>query len=234
MRQVAICTNGNVWGVDANNDLWYRTIITDDDDKGTEWTKDSDVSGVKQISCGKAGQFAWVDEASSVVVIKNEVTADDPAGLEKGSTQLTGIDAVGCTVSEQGQLYALGSDGVIYLRTGRTDDNLSGDGWEGMQDQEFKQMDAGNNELFAVSRWNEVYQRQGLVWNSETDNNKIGDGWKMIPGWMIYVSTAEEGIVWAIDVEHDVWVLETGTITLQEIIENENHGWTLIPEEKLV
>ena len=98
----------------------------------------------------------------------------------------------------------------------------------------WKQFDAGNNEMFAVSLWNEVYQRQGMYWNSDTDFNGYGTGWKMIPGWQIFVSTAEEGIVWAIDVEHDVWVLETGTISIHEIIENEENGWELVVEEKLI
>lgn len=31
---------------------------------------------------------------------------------------------------------------------------------------------------------------------------------------MIYVSTAEQGIVWALDVEGDVWIYETGDITV--------------------
>jgi hypothetical protein len=33
---------------------------------------------------------------------------------------------------------------------------------------------------------------------------------------MIYVSTAEEGVVWALDEEHDVWVLKTGIISIEE------------------
>lgn len=146
------------------------------------------------------------------------------------------MDAVVVSVSEQGQLYALGSDGVIYIRTGRNDDNLSGDSWTPLADSsmKWKQFDAGNNEMFAVSLWNEVYQRQGMYWNSDTDFNGYGTGWKMIPGWQIFVSTAEEGIVWAIDVEHDVWVLETGTISIHEIIENEENGWELVVEEKLI
>lgn len=70
-------------------------------------------------------------------------------------------------------------------------------------------MDAGNNELYAVTMFNEVYQRRGL-----SDDNAVGDSWVEVKGWMQYVSTAEEGVVWAIDVEHDVWVLETGSISI--------------------
>jgi len=50
---------------------------------------------------------------------------------------------------------------------------------------------------------------------------------------MIYVSTAEQGIVWAIDDDHDVWVLRAGTITTGIIINNEP-TWEKIPDMKLV
>jgi hypothetical protein len=95
-------------------------------------------------------------------------------------------------------------------------------------------MDAGNNELYAVTMFNEVYQRRGLSWTSESENDLVGDSWNEVKGWMTYVSTAEEGIVWAIDVEYDVWVLETGSITIADIIRNQELGWTLVETQKLV
>jgi hypothetical protein len=53
-------------------------------------------------------------------------------------------------------------------------------------------------------------------------------------GWMQYVSTAEENIVWGIDVEYDVWMLDDGAISIRDIIENEQLGWNLIQGQKLV
>jgi streptogramin lyase len=46
---------------------------------------------------------------------------------------------------------------------------------------------------------------------------------------MQYVSTAEEGIVWAIDDDHDVWVLRNdGTISMGTVVNNAP-TWTLVP-----
>jgi hypothetical protein len=101
--------------------------------------------------------------------------------------------------------------------------------WELVDQYDFKQMDAGNNELYAVTMFNEVYRRMGL-----TTDDLVGNDWQEVKGWMQYVSTAEEGIVWAIDVEYDVWVLETGTISIADIILNEELGWTLVQGQKLV
>jgi hypothetical protein len=50
---------------------------------------------------------------------------------------------------------------------------------------------------------------------------------------MTYVSTAEESIVWAIDDDHDVWVLKAGTISVETVITNDP-DWTLIADTKLV
>ena len=50
---------------------------------------------------------------------------------------------------------------------------------------------------------------------------------------MTYVSTAEEGIVWAIDDDHDVWVLRAGSISVEDVIKNEP-TWKPIPDAKLV
>lgn len=47
---------------------------------------------------------------------------------------------------------------------------------------------------------------------------------------MAYVATAEQGIVWALDGEGNVWVLNEGTISIEEVIDNAEHDWVLIPD----
>ena len=51
---------------------------------------------------------------------------------------------------------------------------------------------------------------------------------------MVYVSTAEEGIVWAIDEDHDVWVLKAGVITVEEEVDNSPTWDPVDPSIKLV
>jgi len=45
---------------------------------------------------------------------------------------------------------------------------------------------------------------------------------------MKLVSTAEEGIVWALDDEDDIWIWEEGKISVEEIVRNEKVGYKLI------
>jgi hypothetical protein len=77
-----------------------------------------------------------------------------------------------------------------------------------------------------VNQFNEVYERVTAA------ENIAGTRWVQHTGAMIYVSTAEEGIVWAIDDDHDVWVLRAGTISVDVVIDNEPE-WSPIPGVKL-
>jgi len=51
---------------------------------------------------------------------------------------------------------------------------------------------------------------------------------------MAYVATAEQGIVWALDGDGNVWVLDIGEISIEEEIHNEDLGWDVVESEDLV
>lgn len=51
-----------------------------------------------------------------------------------------------------------------------------------------------------------------------------------MPGKMKFVSSSEAGIVWAIDLDNDVWILKTGTVCKEEIIDNTKAGWILVEQ----
>jgi len=127
-HEVAVCTNGNVWIRGTDNKLYYRSRITEQDQKGQEWVLDTKIADadVTSITCGKAGQFAMVQNKQ--VVIKNEISRDDPAGLLGGTSTLAqgNLEFTQVSIGEQGQLYALSSDNQIYVRRGRSDSNLVG------------------------------------------------------------------------------------------------------------
>jgi hypothetical protein len=83
------------------------------------------------------------------------------------------------------------------------------------------QMDAGKGEVWGVNRWNEIFRR--------TDDQE----WTRVTGEMTYVSTAEEGIVWAIDDDHDVWVYKIFEgISIEKKVDN-TPTWTEILDTKL-
>ena len=90
-------------------------------------------------------------------------------------------------------------------------------------------MDVGNKEVWAVNKWNEIYKRTGI-----DSTNPTGSNWEKHQGEMTYVSSAEEGIVWAIDDDHDVWVLKAGVISVEEEVDNSPTWNPTDPSIKLV
>lgn len=127
------------------------------------------------------------------------------------------------TVGEQGQVYTLDmvNNALEWV------ENISEENSAYVQlDGKWRHADAGNENLWAVSLFNEVFKRNGL---SLTEF--VGTDWESVPGTMRFVSSAEVGVVWAIDPEDDVWILKTGDITTEVIINNIDHDWILVEGE---
>jgi len=61
-----------------------------------------------------------------------------------------------------------------------------------------------------------------------------GTHWEQVYGEHSMVTTAEEGIVWAIDAHGQTWRWNEGQISLEEIIDNADHEWTWIEHEQLI
>jgi len=83
-----------------------------------------------------------------------------------------------------------------------------------------------------VNLHHEVYRRVGV--NHQQDPYGVGTSWTQILGEMAFVATAEEGIVWGIDFEGEVWRYDGGSISIQEVINNVDHGWKLIADAKMI
>jgi hypothetical protein len=64
--------------------------------------------------------------------------------------------------------------------------------------------------------------------------NEEGVDWLQRESFMAYVSTAEEGIVWALDEEGEVWILDSGTISIDDTVPNDQLGWTHAPDALLM
>jgi len=65
-------------------------------------------------------------------------------------------------------------------------------------------------------------------------SHPCGQNWQQVNGRMTFVSTSEQGIVWAIDDEADIWVLRTGSIDVTPPVQNEDHGWTEVTPLELI
>jgi hypothetical protein len=82
-----------------------------------------------------------------------------------------------------------------------------GDSWLEV-DGKIKQVSVGNWDTWGVTKFNEVVRRTGV-----SESTPVGTGWEQVPGSMMYIAAAEEGMAWAIDLDHEVWIYMHGEIT---------------------
>jgi hypothetical protein len=142
---------------------------------------------------------------------------------------------VQATVGEHGQMYVLNVDSGEAYHVASVGEDAS---VYNLMDGTWKHLDAGKRDvacneahcngqfagsLWAVNQFDEVYKRNGV-----TETDMFGTSWEKVPGRQRFVSSSEEGIVWAIDPEDDVWILMTGDISTRLYVDNIEHGWTLI------
>jgi hypothetical protein len=82
-------------------------------------------------------------------------------------------------------MYAL-SEGQLFFREGRSETDAVGTAWTPFPGttQRFKHIDAGNNELWAVNIFNEIYRRHGDQGVSSIQG--VGVSWKQYTGTMIF------------------------------------------------
>jgi hypothetical protein len=79
----------------------------------------------------------------------------------------------------------------------------------------------GETELWMVNIHHEVYMME------DYRSNKF----QQIVGQFHFVATAEEGITWAIDDNDKPWRFKAGEISIEDVIENTKHGWSLVNAE---
>jgi hypothetical protein len=90
-------------------------------------------------------------------------------------------------------------------------------------DGKLKQVSVGNWDTWGVTKFNEVVRRSGV-----SMENPVGQSWEQVPGSMMYIAAAEEGMAWAIDLDHEVWIYKHGEISWDQT-ENEKH-WNEIDQ----
>lgn len=60
--------------------------------------------------------------------------------------------------------------------------------------------------------YNEVVVRRGITTTLPT-----GVNWEQVPGLMMDVTAAEEGLAWALDTDYEPWIYKFGTISMETL-----------------
>lgn len=222
---VAICSTGQYWKVGLDFGLYFRTeVFYDDDVFGDAWERVNPDQQVSMVSCGGSGEVVVVEKDTTTVFEALEVSAQYPKGTSWAERENThGSTAVYASVGEDGEVWVTTAEGTLECRApGATSFTRPSGG-------NFKLVDAGHNQVYGVNQYDEVYQRTGV-----DAEHPCGRDWSFVPGAMVFVATSEQNIVWGIDDEADIWVLRAGELDIEPPVQNEDHGWILIPENELI
>jgi hypothetical protein len=73
-----MCANGDFLLLDANNDLYMRTGVADDNITGDAWLLVDSVDATT-VNCGYRGYF-WIVGSNGIVAMRTGVTANVPQG----------------------------------------------------------------------------------------------------------------------------------------------------------
>ena len=104
-------------------------------------------------------------------------------------------------VGIDGEVWTVDTTGKSHHRTGVTDFNLAGTGWEDV-DSNFVHIDVGDCQVCGITPNHEVMCRE----NVDTANNgKKGEGWQQIRGQLSDVSVGYGPVLWGVDYGHNVW-----------------------------
>jgi len=174
-----------------------------------------------QISCGGKLQMWGVDSDGNMWILEGQ-TRSNPRG--SGWTQLQQTTNNDCNVGvgQTNEVWKVTRDGSIYRRQGVNSNNWHGNSWSEI-DGKLKQVSVGNWDTWGVTKFNEVVRRTAV-----SIDNPTGDSWEQVPGSMMYIAAAEEGMAWAIDLDHEVWIYMHGEISWDQT-ENEKH-WNEIDQ----
>jgi hypothetical protein len=170
---------------------------------------------VSDVACGGNGQI-WMTDTNRNLYTK---TGTEDAANPQGDLEPMSVDTGewrSISVGENGQFFGMKKSGEIWeacARTGYSKQEPSGNAFSCFDTSgSVKNFNAGHNEIWMVNVHNEVYKRIGVD-HAQTPYG-VGHEWMQIAGEMTYVATAEEGIVWGIDVDGEVWRYDGGEISI--------------------
>jgi hypothetical protein len=117
LKRISVGANGQIWGLNAAGNIFYRTEISDSNPFGTGWTHDTtfthNLSGVgEKLTDISVGSNVWVGTAWGKLYYKSGTGWLE--SLHEGA-RLSKISA-GTTVGSRKQVWGINANGAVYRR----------------------------------------------------------------------------------------------------------------------
>ena len=148
---------------------------------GDGWSTISTPAVPAVVTCAKDGKLLFLS-TTGAVYYRNGISYATPHGSDFIQVVIPRSETstvVDLSVGENGDAWVLFEDGFVqYIDQTFDNADLSGDLGTGYSmvnvgESQLVQMDAGNNEVWGVNRWNEIFKRTGM-----SEQNAGGEGWE--------------------------------------------------------
>ncbi|XP_078679919.1 uncharacterized protein LOC144915421 isoform X2 [Branchiostoma floridae x Branchiostoma belcheri] len=198
LKFVSVGRSG-VWGVNSNDQIYYRTgTFRDEASAGSGWVR---IDGaLKQISSGD--NIVWGVNSNDDIYIRQGICWSSPAGTSwrniPGKLKQVHVSPT------SNQVWGVNSGNSIYRRTGITASNPAGTGWQNIGGQ-LKFVSVGRAGVWGVNSNDQIYYRTGTSGNE----NVPGTGWERVSGSLKLISSGN-GVVWGVNSNNQIYVRDVG------------------------
>ncbi|XP_019615747.1 PREDICTED: uncharacterized protein LOC109463383 isoform X2 [Branchiostoma belcheri] len=194
LKFVSVGRSG-VWGVNRNDQIYYRTgTYRDEASAGSGWVR---IDGaLKQISSGD--NIVWGVNSNDDIYIRQGICWYSPGGTSwrniPGKLKQVHVSPT------SNQVWGVNSGNNIYRRTGITASNPAGTGWQNIGGQ-LKFVSVGRAGVWGVNSNDQIYYRTGTSGNE----NVPGTGWERVSGSLKLISSGN-GVVWGVNSNNQIYV----------------------------
>ncbi|MFH0898865.1 MAG: tectonin domain-containing protein, partial [bacterium] len=191
LAQSAYARTTVVWGVNANNQLYFRNGITKTNFTGTEWKQIAD-KAIKYVDVGPEGQV-WAIGTDNAIYFREGITPLNPIGIswkkiDGGLNQISGSSKA---------VWGVNLNDDIYFREGITPENPTGTKWTKVPGL-LKHISVNKNGVvWGVNKNDAIYIRKGI-----TTENLVGTSWLQVPGGLMQICVGSKGdqtSVWGVN-----------------------------------
>jgi hypothetical protein len=165
MIQLDVGRDGNVWGVNDENKVYFRDGVTPATRSGTAWIEHSNNMQFTNVAVCTDGHVWAVSNDNKVyyrtrIVDENQQGADWAEAADNLALNGNGNGFATQVTCAGGDVMILGTDSRIFMRTGVTNDEPEGHGWAYVPglDGQWEQITLGENGHLWMLRQNQVYR----------------------------------------------------------------------------
>ncbi|XP_069803271.1 fish-egg lectin-like [Dendropsophus ebraccatus] len=185
------CGPYGCWGVNSNNDIWYRHGVQPTSCRGSRWQQ---IDGkLIMVEVSTDGSVYGVNSQGQVYK-REGISASNPIGTSWTREDISG--SFRHVSYDQGNLWLLTMNGDINRCKTAFTEVESNDLQCTVIPGKLKQIDAGTGEVYGVNDDDNIYQ-----W--------VDQNWKLLPGKLIHVSVGPAGI-WGVNRGNTIYKLQDG------------------------